>query len=364
MRKILVITNMYPDSLDPAKGVFVRNIVHNLRRNVVECEVIALSNTKNFLRKTFAYAIFFVRGVGWIYKNRDALVYVHYASHCAPIVLFALALGVDRMIATHVHGSDICPEGNVHPLFDRLKLIASHALLRRSDLIVVPSSYFRDVVIKTTGVDSARIFVSPSGGVDMTIFTPNGEKSPSGALRIGFVGRLTEDKGIVDFLNLLRDLRSRGMVLEVIVVGDGPQLALVTSAVAAGELVHYRFLNHPQLAEVYRDLDLFLFPTRRDSESLGLVGLEAMACGTPVAAYSGAGPDTFVIEGETGFLAPRGDWRRLADIVAGFAAATPEDRRRMGTAAYALAQKYDAVRTNAALVECLKTFDGTPLDHP
>jgi glycosyltransferase involved in cell wall biosynthesis len=351
---ILIVTNMYPDVHDRAKGTFVRRIAQNLRQDVATCDVVAPSNAKGRLAKLRAYLRFYSETVRQMRARPEALIYVHYASHCAPPVLLARALQRSRQrLVVHTHGSDVLPEGNSASMFNRLKVVSARALLRRSDTVIVSSPYYRDVVLRMSGIDTSRIAVSPSGGVDLSVFHPTGEKPRRETLKLGFVGRLTEDKGTLDFLDMLGELRGQGVPVEGVVVGDGPQREAVDAASCAGMLTHVCFLEHPKLAEVYRDLDLLVFPTRRDSESLGLVGIEAMACGTAVVAYSGAGPETYIEDGVNGFLAPRNNWRRLAEIITCFAALGAEERVAIAARALERAQDFCARRTHEDLLTAI-----------
>jgi glycosyltransferase involved in cell wall biosynthesis len=94
-----------------------------------------------------------------------------------------------------------------------------------------------------------------------------------------YVGRVSYEKNIDAFL----DMPWKGTR---IVCGEGP-LADQLKARYPG-VVWMGVLPRPQLAQVYAAADVFVFPSR--NETFGLVMLEAMACGTPVAAYPVDGP--------------------------------------------------------------------------
>jgi len=94
-----------------------------------------------------------------------------------------------------------------------------------------------------------------------------------------YVGRVAVEKNVEAFLEL--DLPGSKWV-----VGDGPALARIR---AAHPQVNYLgVLDQEALALVYASADVFVFPSRTDT--FGLVLLEAMACGLPVAAYPVTGP--------------------------------------------------------------------------
>ncbi len=119
-------------------------------------------------------------------------------------------------------------------------------------------------------------------GVDTALFRPGPKPTWAAALPepvMLYVGRLAVEKGLPDFLSLDRP----GMKL---VVGDGPARA---DLVRAHPEVHFMGAKFgEQLAEVYRAADVFVFPSRTDT--FGLVMLEALASGVPVAAYPVMGP--------------------------------------------------------------------------
>jgi len=131
-------------------------------------------------------------------------------------------------------------------------------------------------------------------GVDLAQFSPEGSPHPRMTGRQGpvllYVGRVAVEKNIEAFLTLDRPGTK-------VVVGDGP----------AREALEARFpdalflgvLGGQDLASSYRAADVLVFPSLTDT--FGLVMIEAMACGTPVAAYPVTGP-VDVVTGAVGCL--------------------------------------------------------------
>tara|TARA_B100000446_G_C10548626_1_gene339383 strand:- start:411 stop:764 length:354 start_codon:yes stop_codon:yes gene_type:complete len=83
-----------------------------------------------------------------------------------------------------------------------------------------------------------------------------------------------------------------------VVVGDGPDLEKMREEYPNVLFTGYK--KGTELAQFYAMADVFVFPSKTDT--FGLVMLEAMACGTPVAAYPVSGPIDIVQEGITGAL--------------------------------------------------------------
>lgn len=137
-------------------------------------------------------------------------------------------------------------------------------------------------------------------GVDTDLFRPR-DKAFLDLPRPVYLyfGRLAVEKGIDDFLRL--DLPGTKLV-----VGDGPAAAALRRRYPGAVFAGCR--HGEDLAAHVAASDVFVFPSRTDT--FGLVLLEAMACGVPVAAYPVTGPADVVIQGVTGVLDD--DLRRAA----------------------------------------------------
>lgn len=133
--------------------------------------------------------------------------------------------------------------------------------------------------------------ISWTRGVDRSIFYPNNTKSKSGVLLC--VSRVSKEKNLEDFFKL--DYPGYRKVM----VGDGPVLQEYKEKYSDVEFVGYK--TGLELGDYYRMADVFVFPSRW--ETFGLVMIEAMACGTPVAAYQCQGPMDVIDQGITGFMA-------------------------------------------------------------
>jgi glycosyltransferase involved in cell wall biosynthesis len=124
-------------------------------------------------------------------------------------------------------------------------------------------------------------------GVDDTLFYQRRKnilfEKPVGM----YVGRISKEKSIEDFLELPLNIIK-------IVVGDGPELKRLESnypdVIFTGPLVG------EELASMYCNADVFVFPSKTDT--FGLVVLEALASGVPVACYPVKGPGEIISKGE------------------------------------------------------------------
>jgi len=131
-----------------------------------------------------------------------------------------------------------------------------------------------------------------SRGVDLGTFRPRPKAdSPWPRPVLLYVGRVSHEKGIDDFLRL----NVRGTK---VVVGDGPARAELERKYPDAKFLGYR--KGAPLGEVYAASDLFVFPSRTDT--FGIVVIEALASGLPVAAYPVTGPMDIVTRDELGAL--------------------------------------------------------------
>ena len=128
-------------------------------------------------------------------------------------------------------------------------------------------------------------------GVDTRLFQPQMPRSEAHKPVFLCVGRIAAEKNLQAFLDL--DLPG-----EKRVVGDGPLREALQARYPAVKFLGYR--HGAELAEAYRQASVLVFPSRTDT--YGLVMLEALACGTPVAAFPVPGPLDVLEAGVTGVM--------------------------------------------------------------
>lgn len=131
-----------------------------------------------------------------------------------------------------------------------------------------------------------------SRGVDLELFRPRSKDfiEEEGPVFM-YMGRVSVEKNIDEFLKL--DLPGCKYV-----IGDGPYLETLKQRYP--EVRFTGFKKGEELASYLAAADVFVFPSLTDT--FGLVMLEAMACGVPVAAFPVTGPKDVVIDGKTGYL--------------------------------------------------------------
>jgi glycosyltransferase involved in cell wall biosynthesis len=174
----------------------------------------------------------------------------------------------------------------------RLPLSWSYAWLRRfhgaGKAVMAPTQVVVDDLVMN-GFQNVKLW---SRGVDTSIFRPQPSKRLDSAPPIYlYVGRVAVEKNVEAFLGL--DLPGSKWV-----VGTGPAIDGIRARFP--DVNYLGLLDREELARVYAAADVFVFPSKTDT--FGLVLLEAMACGLPVAAYPVTGPRDVIGDSAAGVL--------------------------------------------------------------
>jgi glycosyltransferase involved in cell wall biosynthesis len=166
-------------------------------------------------------------------------------------------------------------------------------------------------------------------GVDSELFHPGRRTCNDGVLRLGFVGRVTPEKGVRLFPRIESELVAAGISnFRIVIVGDGSEREWLKGKLRKG--VFPGILRGGELADAYADLDLFMFPSRTDT--FGNVVQEAAASGVPAVVTMEGGPQHLVVQGKTGYAESADDAfvNRVVEL-----AQSGERLRQMGQAARA-----------------------------
>jgi glycosyltransferase involved in cell wall biosynthesis len=157
-----------------------------------------------------------------------------------------------------------------------------------SKAVMAPTSSVVNNLIEN-GFENVRLW---GRGVDTKLFKPGpaAEIPGEGTVHL-YVGRAAVEKNIEAFLRLKVQGRK-------VVVGDGPQLPMLRSRFPD---VHFVGAKHgDELVSYYNAADVFVFPSLTDT--FGLVMIEALACGVPVAAFPVMGPKDVITSKKIGCL--------------------------------------------------------------
>jgi glycosyltransferase involved in cell wall biosynthesis len=219
-------------------------------------------------------------------------------------------------VVVHLHGSLSMfaeqigwPEPQ-DPLY-RVGTFMEDRSIESADMLIAASRSIAELAASRYAIPLERIEVV-EGAVDTEHFCPSPRGSRSdGGLTLLFVGDVEASKGVQAVLDAFLALAEGHPGLSLVIAGAAAQgtiAAMSAQARAAGaaERVSFRgFVEHDELPQLYRSADLFAAPSDYEG-GLGMVYLEAMACGLPVIALAAGGAAEAVEHGVTGILLERG----------------------------------------------------------
>ena len=366
MKKILLVSSLYPTEQSPGYGIFVKNCERGLIENGFKVDKAVIARTpSNILYKAALYLLFYFDILFKGFFSGSDLIYAHFISHsCLPLYLISLFREVK--IAVNIHGGDVFPEGRIRKLAHRLflkRLIAE--TLQKADLIITPSREYKRIAAERYGARRDKIFVSPSGGVKPETFAPADKKQCRKTLGIGendfvagYVSRLEESKGCGVLAEAAGIVKKSGGVggITYMVVGNGSMRKNLDEATAGygleKEIIRFEKAEQEKLRYYYSAMDVFIFPTLK--ESLGLVGIEAMACGVPVIGSRLGALGEYIIEGRTGFFFNPGDAEDLASKIKSYYRLGPELRSKISDNAIKMAANFDSAAVACKLSQKFK----------
>lgn len=335
--RMLFLSNMFPSEEFPSFGTFVKVSYEQMIDNGFKVDKVVIQKTNNKkISKIMKYLKFYYTSIKKICKGGYNIVYVHYISHSSIPIILTKKKGY---VISNIHGTDVLPK----KVFQKLFLPIVKKTIKKSDLLVVPSEYYKKIVIEKYNVDEKKIFVSPSGGINPnTFFLKNHKKYSDSVLRIGYASRIVKDKGWDTFIEAIEAIQSDDYEFSIVGSGDMKKrmMEYIDCKGLSDKINVKGSLSQSELREYFENLDCFIFPSKSESESLGLVGLEAMACGCPVIGAKNGGITSYVNDGYNGFIFKKGDSRDLANKIEIFRKLSSEKKRELSENAVNTSKKY------------------------
>ncbi|UCD64307.1 MAG: glycosyltransferase family 4 protein [Candidatus Zixiibacteriota bacterium] len=201
-------------------------------------------------------------------------------------------------------------------------------LHRQIDAWVTPLEMFKDTLLEKTGLEPSRIAVIPLG-VELDRFVKRPDKPaarnklgiPQDVPLAGVIGRLDPKKGQHILIEACRRLHDSGTPLHVLIVGDqsrgeqtgyGDRLHHLTGRLGLTDYVYFR-PHTDDIETVFAALDIFALTSQ--SETYGMVTIEAMASGLPVIATSEGGTPGIVAHEQNGLLIEPGSVAQLVEAL-------------------------------------------------
>lgn len=160
-------------------------------------------------------------------------------------------------------------------------------------------------LIPETGLDKhkQKVFIAQRHFVDFDLFHSfkNYDDRPD---MIGYIGRLSEEKGVINFVKSFSSIIKRYPNIQFFIAGDGilhqELISLISESGLTEKVTFYGWISHDKLPAYLNELKLLVLPSY--TEGLPNIMLEAMACGTPVLVTPVGAIRDVIQDEETGFI--------------------------------------------------------------
>jgi glycosyltransferase involved in cell wall biosynthesis len=267
-----------------------------------------------------------------LYQREKPDLVHHFTIKCVLYGSFAAKLAGVRGVINSVTGLGyVFAEGNVLRSMLKALVIQLYRIALRNTAIIFQNTADRDVFLNYRLITPDQAVVIHGSGVDMDRFAPQGVGESTPPL-IVFPGRVLWDKGVGEFVEAARQLRSQGVSARFVIVGgpdDGNPSSLTDTQVREWEkegIVEWWGWRE-DMQNVFAQASIVCLPTYY--EGLPKVLIEAASCACPIVATDIPGCRQVVKHGVNGLLVPIKDPGAVARVLIELLSSV-EQRRAMG----------------------------------
>jgi glycosyltransferase involved in cell wall biosynthesis len=353
--KLLLITNLFPTPVDPVRGVFIHQLVQELKS---WCDIVIICplpwfphlQLLSFLKKWYPFSLvpkmYYVDGIK-VYSPKY-VIFPHFSEAVHSVLMFFSVLKTALKLHQQfrfdaINAQWLYPDGVVSYWLSKiLKLVIVVSalgcdvnlfleqkekkfqivnMLKHAEAITVVSEDMKHRLLEEV-VQEQKISVIPNG-VNTRIFCLRDKEVcrqklaiPQNGTILLFVGRLLDLKGVTYLIEAARQLAEKQQEFTLYMVGEGEQRQRYEEAVAEHHLSdHVRFVGskgHHEIALWMGACDVFCLPSLR--EGCPNVVLEALSCGRPVVASRVGGIPDVVCE-QSGVLVEPADSQALCEAL-------------------------------------------------
>jgi glycosyltransferase involved in cell wall biosynthesis len=234
-------------------------------------------------------------------------------------LIYAKLTGVKCMAVYHTDFTQQAKRiiGSDSPLIDLIEGYTKW-FHESADRILVPTREYMEILTRRN-FDHAKLGIFYRG-IDAAHFKPKREGRDfirskldiADGINLMYAGRISRDKNIDFLVESYRLLMERKLPANLIFTGDGPYLEQLRVVTAEFDRVYFTGeIPQRMLPLLYSGMDILVFPSETDT--FGMVVLEAQACGLPALVSSWGGPQDIVRNNHTGFILDTGEARVWAD---------------------------------------------------
>lgn len=361
-KDILMVSNMYPSKCYPHYGIFVKN-TYDILQEEHSIDLVVMYKTNGKIKKLFSYIK--MCGLSLLkatFENYD-YIYVHFVSHTPAGVFIPVVCSKHTKFVLNVHGNDIVADTNV----DKNYLYLSRLFLKRADIVISPSKYFKKILIKDYHIAKDKIIIYPSGGVDIQKFKKINKKTALKNAKLnskykyfGFIARIEKNKGYDTYVKAIYELEKKKKFKDIryLLIGSGSEEEKLNTFIKEYKLdniiIRKPLVSQEELVNIYNSLEAFIYPTRMQSESLGLTGLEAMACETLVIGSNQFGPSDYLVNNENSFTFSPTNEQELAKLMEKVLKLKTTEKSKLTKMARKKSEEYSYENTKDILLNVFK----------
>jgi glycosyltransferase involved in cell wall biosynthesis len=351
--KILVLTTTFPRWEHDTRPAFVYELSKKLQESGLEIVVLAphCEGGKQFEildgMKIYRYPYFFPTKYQKLVYNGGILPNIkksNLAKVQIPFLLISQMFYTFKIVRQEkieiIHSHWIIPNGLIGAickiLFNIPHITTAHAgdvftiqksgilrmvgsfVLSNAEIITANSTFTKKSILSINNSVNQRIQIIPMGvdeGRFCKIDRVRAEESSGSVQIILSIGRIVEKKGLIYLIMAMREVVDTYPSATLLIGGDGPEkenlIQLCHELDLERNVVFLGFVPAEKIAERYASSDVFILPSietkNGDTEGLGVVLLEAMACGIPVIGSDIGGITDIIIDHKTGLLIRPGD---------------------------------------------------------
>lgn len=247
----------------------------------------------------------FMRVLRYIYEYAPDEIYI---STPGPVGILGLIIGklMNIKIVGIYHTDftreiyDISKDENLTNLVERYV----NFFYNNTDLVKATSDSYVEI-LRDRGIESdIDIF---RRGIDTTIFKPIYTITDTNTINLLYVGRVSKDKNLDLLFEIFEKVTKKypDLNIRLYIIGDGPYKVKLEKKYRSKNIIFTGKLDYRDLVKYYNIGDMLIFPSNTDT--FGMVVLEAQACGLPAIVSSEGGPKDIVQDGITGSVANKND---------------------------------------------------------
>lgn len=338
---IVIISRSFPNRINRSSGNFVLNQVEALAKHDIKIGVVGVYNVSLKEAKKPSY----IKNYGYNKEIKDNVVSyshlypvipkLHYLNHRIKFRIWKKLLkkyikenGKPDLIHLHTfepgaiaiwakekYGIPFMVTEHTS-LFLRGKGLGWHLKLAKK--VYIASSY--SIAVSKSSVDyfeerfSSRFHYLPNF-VDTSHFTLK-ELQDSDTIQFITVSYLEPNKNHKLLINAFNMVFGKSKKVQLLIVGSGPEKNNIRNQIDsldAENIKLYGYASQEDIVKLYQDSDFFVLSS--NFETFGLVLIEAMSCGLPVASTSCGGPESIIIDDKLGFLCEKENVNALSEVL-------------------------------------------------